>query len=106
MLADNNKRHPGNRRAILAGYNGGFAQGDMVAAGKSPSFKETRGYLDRADKLDRLPAGASSRPESSGSSQKFSFAHSVTLQDQHGMPLFDPIVQTQNWSPVPAGMGG
>lgn len=35
----------GNRAAAAADYNGGLSQGDLVAAGKSPSFPETQRYI-------------------------------------------------------------
>jgi hypothetical protein len=47
MMADLVKQYGGNVAAAVAHYNGGVSQGRLVAAGKEPSYPETRAYLAR-----------------------------------------------------------
>jgi hypothetical protein len=46
-LADLIKQYRGNVAAAVAHYNGGSTQGTLVAAGKEPTYPETRAYLER-----------------------------------------------------------
>jgi hypothetical protein len=41
-----------DERAVMAYYNGGREQGDLVHSGANPSNKETRNYVSRLDKLN------------------------------------------------------
>lgn len=43
-----NPKYKGNKDAILAHYNGGVSQGELVASGQSPTFGETQKYLQRS----------------------------------------------------------
>jgi len=55
-LADLIKQYRGNVAAAVAHYNGGSTQGALVAAGKSPSYPETRAYLERVLAASEAPA--------------------------------------------------
>lgn len=46
-LAELIKQYRGNVAAAVAHYNGGATQGTLVAAGKEPTYPETRAYLER-----------------------------------------------------------
>lgn len=45
VLAERMAARKGNKKAALADYNGGISQGDLVMAGKEPSYQETRNYV-------------------------------------------------------------
>lgn len=55
-MADLIKQYRGNVAAAVAHYNGGSTQGALVAAGKSPSYPETRAYLERVLAASGAPA--------------------------------------------------
>jgi len=55
-IADLIKQYRGNVAAAVAHYNGGSTQGALVAAGKSPSYPETRAYLERVLAASGAPA--------------------------------------------------
>ena len=46
-----NPKYKGDRNAIVAHYNGGTSQGELVASGKQPTYAETQGYLARTSGL-------------------------------------------------------
>lgn len=55
-LADLIKQYRGNVAAAVAHYNGGSTQGALVAAGKPPTYPETRAYLERVLAASEAPA--------------------------------------------------
>jgi hypothetical protein len=55
-MADLIKQYRGNVAAAVAHYNGGSSQGALVAAGKAPSYPETRAYLERVLAASGSPA--------------------------------------------------
>lgn len=53
----------GNQIAAAADYNGGISQGDLVMAGKSPSFPETQRYIANTSGGATVGAADSSTPQ-------------------------------------------
>jgi len=62
ILSDGRRKYGNNDMAVLAHYNGGYAQGDAVAQGKPPPAQETQGYLQRAAQLLNPVGTAQAQP--------------------------------------------